>query len=148
MEFSIVPAIQSHLDEIAALELQAFGEKQAWTKSMLESELKDVTKHYYCAIDENNRVIGYVGYAQILDEAHIMNVAVAEANKRRGVARRLIDKLLIDAKGRGLLSVTLEVSDKNTAAIALYEKFGFKCFGLRKNYYPDGSGALIYWADL
>ena len=44
--------------------------------------------------------------------------------------------------------LTLEVRESNSKAISLYEKFGFKSLGKRKNYYQDnGEDALIMWTN-
>lgn len=143
-KIEIVRMNECHLKEMADLELSCFGKMQAWSQEMLASELDDKSKNYFVAT-ENNCVIGYAGYAHIIDEAHIMNIAVAEAYRRKGIASHLLENVLTDAKIKGITAVTLEVSSKNAAAICFYEKYGFELAGLRKGYYPDGSDGLIYW---
>ena len=62
----------------------------------------------------------------------MMNVAVADSHRRRGIARALVEELIrqLDA-----YQLTLEVRQSNLPAIALYESMGFQQVGLRKNYY-------------
>ena len=62
----------------------------------------------------------------------MMNVAVADSHRRRGIARALVEELIrqLDA-----YQLTLEVRASNSPAIALYESLGFVQVGLRKNYY-------------
>ena len=75
-----------------------------------------------------------------------MNVAVAPERRRRGVASRLISRLIAEA-GREL-PFTLEVRVSNRDAIAMYEKLGFRSAGVRPRYYQDnGEDALIMWLD-
>ena len=70
-----------HIEQIAAIEKACFGQN-AWSGALFYSELLDGNKHYFVAV-KNNSVIGYGGYAHILDEAHIMNIAV-EAHTEKG----------------------------------------------------------------
>ncbi|HHU43628.1 MAG: ribosomal protein S18-alanine N-acetyltransferase [Bacillota bacterium] len=135
-----------HLEQIAELERQCFA-MDAWSLELLKGELEDKSKHYFVAL-EKNIVLAYGGYAQILDEAHIMNIAVKKGYRNMGLAKGIISLLIDDAKKRGIKRATLEVNETNTAAINLYEKFGFKLFGKRKNYYQNTHDALIYWKEL
>ena len=82
----------------------------------------------------------------VLDEGYISNVAVSPAFRRRGIASALIRALLDRARERNLSFVTLEVRESNAAAIALYEGFGFRPVGRRKNYYDaPKEDAWIMW---
>ena len=77
---------------------------------------------------------------------HLMNVAVAPERRRRGVATRLIARLI--EEGGGKLPFTLEVRVSNRAAISMYEGIGFRSAGVRPRYYQDnGEDALIMWLD-
>ena len=66
----------------------------------------------------------------------------------RGVGNALMQDMMYAASLSGVTAVTLEVRESNSAARALYEKFGFKCAGVRKNFYPDKENAVIYWLDI
>ena len=89
------------------------------------------------------RPVGYAVFTRYADSWHLMTVAVDPDSRRRGVARTLIEAGL-EAIGPG--PVTLEVRPSNSAAIALYETFGFVEWGTRPGYYPDdGEDALIMW---
>lgn len=82
----------------------------------------------------------------ILEEAHITIVAVHPDYLRQGLGQAMLLALLVAAYQRGLERATLEVRVSNQAAIALYEKFGFRQAGLRKRYYQDtGEDALVMW---
>lgn len=82
----------------------------------------------------------------ILDEAHITLLLVHPEHRRQGLASQLLGALLQSARQRGLAWATLEVGVTNTAALTLYQKFGFQTIGTRKGYYQQtGEDALILW---
>ena len=94
----------------------------------------------YCSFlaKEETEVIGYIGMKVVLDEADITNVAVLPAYRKKGIARKLLQQLLDEARQQGIYSIYLEVRDSNAAAITLYKHAGFKEVGKRKNYYEHG----------
>jgi ribosomal-protein-alanine N-acetyltransferase len=74
-----------------------------------------------------------------------MNVAVDDRRRRRGIATALIARLFELADGEGE-QYTLEVRSSNSAAIRLYERFGFRAAGRRRGYYHDNrEDAVIMW---
>lgn len=77
--------------------------------------------------------------SQLFDEAEILDVAVAPAWRRRGIARLLLQRLIADLP-REVVRVLLDVRVSNRAARSLYRKLGFSEDGLRKNYYPVENG--------
>ena len=82
----------------------------------------------------------------ILDEAHITLLFIHPQYRRQGLARALLGKLLRLAQARGLEWATLEVGVGNTAALSLYDQFGFEAIGTRKGYYQKtGEDARILW---
>ncbi|HEY9909917.1 MAG TPA: ribosomal protein S18-alanine N-acetyltransferase [Thermosynechococcaceae cyanobacterium] len=84
-------------------------------------------------------------YWAILEEAHITIVAIDPDYQRQGIGQAMLWALLTSAQKRGLERATLEVKASNEAAIALYQKFGFREAGRRRRYYPTGEDALILW---
>ncbi len=121
--------------------------RDTWSSEMYLKEFFDTTKRYFVAYNtlDPDVILGFVGYAQVFDEAHIMNLAVDEKARRKGIASLLVDRALKDAKDRGVESATLEVRVSNNGARALYTKLGFKEAGVRPDYYPDREGAVILW---
>ena len=82
----------------------------------------------------------------ILEEAHIILLAIHPSFQRQGLGQALLWALLKSACDRQLERATLEVRDSNLAAVGLYKKFGFKEAGRRKRYYEDtGEDALVMW---
>ena len=134
MEYQLVPMDRSHLAAVAALERLCFT--TPWTEAMLEEELYNDTASFIVAQRADGEVLGYAGLHVILDEGYIDNVAVRPEYRRQGVADRLLDVLCRFGQDR-LAFLTLEVRPSNTAAVALYEKHGFREAGRRKNYYEN-----------
>jgi len=82
----------------------------------------------------------------ILEEAHIIMLAIHPQFQRQGLGQALLLALLKSACDRQLERSTLEVRSSNLAAVSLYKKFGFKEAGRRKRYYEDtGEDALVMW---
>jgi ribosomal-protein-alanine N-acetyltransferase len=83
------------------------------------------------------QTLGYLIFWVVLDEMHILNLAVHSEHRRRGIARRLLAEGLAQARTLGAELAWLEVRPSNLAARALYESFGFKEMGRRPRYYND-----------
>ena len=129
----IVPMTADHLDEVAELERICFT--TPWSRNMLAEELDNYLSAFLVALDDNGKVAGYAGLQAVLDEGYITNVAVDPSRRRQGVAAQLLQVFDNFAHGNQLAFLTLEVRPSNTAAIALYQGFGFREVGRRRNYY-------------
>lgn len=90
---------------------------------------------YECwVVASGERVVGFLVVRQIApDEREILNLAVDPAERRRGVARTLLESELRRAKTRWFL----EVRVSNSSAIGLYEGAGFRMTGRRESYYSN-----------
>jgi ribosomal-protein-alanine N-acetyltransferase len=80
---------------------------------------------------------GYLIFWVVLDEMHILNLAVAPEHRRRGIGRRLLAEGLAQARELGAEVAWLEVRPSNSPARALYAAFGFKEVARRPHYYDD-----------
>ena len=122
MYYEIVPMDRSHIDQIAALERECFS--TPWSETMLSDALFDPQASFIVADDGEGNILGYAGLHVVLDEGYIDNIAVHPDARRHGVAANLA-------------FLPLEVRVSNTAAIGLYEKYGFHQAGLRPGYYQN-----------
>ncbi len=87
--------------------------------------------------------IGYLEAHAVVDELHVMGLAVDPAWRRRGIASALLRRGLALAAARGATAAHLEVRASNTAARRFYARFGFVAAGRRPRYYPNGEDALL-----
>ena len=93
-------------------------------------------------------IVGFLGTWYAADQAHIVSVGVADGYRRRGIGELLLIAAVEHAAARNAETITLEVRKSNTAARALYEKYGFIEQGIRKRYYSDNrEDALIMTTD-
>jgi ribosomal-protein-alanine N-acetyltransferase len=82
-------------------------------------------------------VVGFVGIWLLVDEAHVVTIAVRDSYRRRGVGDLLLIAAIESALRERQSVVTLECRVSNAAALRLYEKYGFERVGLRRRYYSD-----------
>lgn len=147
IEIKILPMKKNQIDEVLCIEEQAYGEHH-WSRNSFYNELSNDLAHYYSAFDPEDNLVGYAGCWQFLDEAHITTIAVKSELKRKKIGEALLIKILSDCYKNEIKYITLEVRVSNTAAISLYEKYGFKSLGTRKGYYQNNSeDALIMWTE-
>ena len=137
-------ASESDAEVIAQIESLSF--KTPWTKDMVLSEIREPISHFYLAVTERG-VAGYYGFLHILDELHILNVAVDPSFRRQGVGGAMMAHLKEVMKRLSCRAATLEVRESNSEAIKLYERAGFSLAGVRPHYYMDKENALIYWLE-
>jgi ribosomal-protein-alanine N-acetyltransferase len=84
-------------------------------------------------------VLGMVGLWLMVDEAHIVTIAVRQGYRRQGLGELLLVAALEAARDAGMETVTLEYRISNAAARRLYEKYGFAKVGVRAGYYSDNN---------
>lgn len=121
-----------HLDAVLKVEQNSFS--HPWSRQSFEEELKKNSSYLFVAM-ENDEVVGYAVMSTVLDEGDLLDIAVDEKHRRKGVAKALFCKLCDVAKDLSLAFITLEVRASNDSAIALYESLSFEKVAVRKNYY-------------
>lgn len=131
---------------LADLEMAIF--KDPWSKNAIIDSIKSPLFHGEVLLDEKGDIIAYYGFYSIIPETHIANLAVREDKRGLGLGNVVLERLLSQAIMLGNSEFTLEVRPSNEKAIALYQKYGFKVEGRRRNYYGDGEDALIMWKRL
>ena len=82
-------------------------------------------------------VLGFLVARQMVDEIEILNLAVAPAARRAGVASSLLQEALSTGRSLGARRAFLEVRESNRVAQLLYERHGFSICGRRPKYYAD-----------
>ena len=84
----------------------------------------------------NAQLLGYFVAMQGVAEVHLLNITVAPEYQRQGWARLMLDALVLWSRGQGAQWVWLEVRVSNTHARGVYERYGFRQVGSRRQYYP------------
>ncbi len=142
------------LDRVMEIERAAFS--HPWSSELLRRELGHDWSTILLATEragpsglEREVVLGFVIYWLVHDEIHVLNVAVAEEARRRGVGRALMLEAQERGRRLGASLATLEVRRSNTPALELYRLLGYRQIGIRANYYVDeGEDAIVMVLDL
>ena len=132
---------EEHLPVILEIEREAYLEP--WTEGMFRQEINNRLSQFYVVFFDGT-LVGYVGFWEAADEAHITTVTVRREYRGRGFGREEVRFILEVAGRRGIREATLEVRPSNIRAQSLYKGMGFEEIGRRKHYYAaTGEDAII-----
>lgn len=127
---NIVPMTEENYK--AAAKIAAENLAEAWSEQTYFKQLSNSNDTTYLA-QEDGVYCGFLSLWYVLDEIEINNIAVSKDFRRRGIAAQLLKRMENDFPQA--VSCVLEVRESNIPAISLYESFGFKAEGKRKNFY-------------
>lgn len=141
------PMNERDLDAVAALEarVQSFP----WTRGLFSDSMRAGHSCWVCRIGGD--LAGFSVVMPVLDEAHLLNIAICPARQGKGFGARMLQKAMEIARLNNAQSMFLEVRVSNERAAGLYRHFGFQQIGMRRDYYPAASGredALVFRKDL
>ncbi len=132
---------QARLVDVSAIwAIEQLSFPTPWSRWSFLAELGHRNSHMLVAgppAPQPWRLWAYLIFWVVLEEMHILNLAVHPEHRRRGIARRLLSEGLAQARKLGAELAWLEVRPSNLAARALYESVGFKEVGRRAHYYDD-----------
>ncbi|ULA62875.1 MAG: Ribosomal-protein-S18p-alanine acetyltransferase [Nitrospira sp.] len=138
----IVPARLADLPDLLRLEEACFS--APWTRKMLEAELTgNQFAHFLVAREQpksaaaDGPIVGSLCFWIVFEEVRLMNLAVAEPMRRRGIGAALVDAALRAGMTETATRAVLEVRASNQAALALYRRFGFTQVSIRPAYYSN-----------
>ncbi len=138
-------------DAAALATLHAASFRRGWSDGEFERLLIDRNVVAHRAMT-GRTLAGFILSRMAAGEAEILSVAVAEAQRGRGLARALLHLHLRRLAGLGTRAVFLEVDEDNTPARRLYARAGFREVGRRPGYYQQANGqaatALVLRRDL
>ena len=137
----ICPMTEADLDAVMAIENDSFP--HPWTREHFVQELMSSYAFPLVAMNLDGTLAGYICPMLILDEGHILNVAVHRARRGAGIGRLLVQRVIETCRTGGAEFVSLEVRPSNQEAILLYTRLGFTETGRRKRYYQDGEDAIL-----
>jgi [ribosomal protein S18]-alanine N-acetyltransferase len=144
-DLEISEAAWSDLDAIHRLEVSCFP--SPWRREFFESELSGESRLHFIA-RRAGVLVGYVFGMWFFDEMHVNKIAVAEGERRQGIAVALMDRCLDFARRNGVTTISLEVRQSNRGAQAFYEHLDFAALYVRPRYYPDGEAAVVMVREL
>lgn len=145
VEFRLVrPDENALIREIAALDRLSVG-ADAWSEDTLSEECGRDGGFVLACLTPNSEICGFAVFSAVLDEGCINSIAVSEGFRRQHIGEGLISEMFEILRKQGVKTVSLEVRESNAAARGLYEKSGFSCQGVRKNFYREPrENAAIY----
>lgn len=147
MDLIIRDMKESDLDRIMEIEEKTFN--PPWSREAFLLELTKNLLAKYIVAEVDGLVVGYGGIWLIIDEGHVTNIAVDEKYRGKGIGSKILEGLIQLCADRNMIAMTLEVRKSNEVAQALYKKYGFKEYGIRKGYYQDNNeDAIIMWKDI
>jgi [ribosomal protein S18]-alanine N-acetyltransferase len=124
------------LEQVARIEADVYA--FPWTIGNFRDSLLSAYECWGCWA--SGELIGYAIVMTALDEAHLLNFAVASRWQQRGVGAAFLQFLIERARATRLDVLYLEVRPSNTVGLRLYERFGFRQLGVRREYYPAMTG--------
>ena len=126
-----------NLDDVMKIELDVFP--FPWTYQTFASTIDD---GYECWVmcDTSNVIVGYFVVMQVVDEAHLLTIAVHRDLQGQGIGLKLVNWVIELARAMKMQSLLLEVRPSNLRALDIYLRYGFSQIGRRKNYYSAPNG--------
>ncbi|MCA3017692.1 MAG: ribosomal protein S18-alanine N-acetyltransferase [Rhodocyclaceae bacterium] len=127
---------EHHLPAVVAIESSVYA--FPWT----HGNFRDSLYSGYDCIGAwcHGELVGYTITVPALEEMHLLNVAVAKHCQGRGVGAAILQHVIDRAGSTACEVIYLEVRPSNIAGLRLYERFGFRQLGLRRDYYPAVTG--------
>lgn len=136
VEARLEPLEAARLEQVLQIEQRAYP--HPWTRGNFLDALK--SGYHARALLAGEELLGYYVAMQGVDEVHLLNITVSPDYQQQGWGRIMLEALALWSRGLGAQWLWLEVRVSNTRAIAIYEAHGYRRVGLRKNYYPAGTG--------
>ncbi|MEX1021938.1 MAG: ribosomal protein S18-alanine N-acetyltransferase, partial [Dehalococcoidia bacterium] len=155
---SVLLRDMARADIRAVRRIESAAYEDAWPSRVFEQELDNGFAHYRVAVErthdapasgplsalkqrvfgvDHERILGFLGVWYMVDQLHLVTIAVDPARQGEGIGQRLMLECLDLALEADLNEVVLEVRVTNERARRLYERFGFRQAGILKDYYQD-----------
>jgi [ribosomal protein S18]-alanine N-acetyltransferase len=137
---------ESDLEEILPIEKKSFADP--WSRRLFKETLSFPHSVNFVLQGATGAVLGYSNFYLIREEAHMLNLAIHPAWRKKGLATQLLSHAIDFLKRKDAAHFFLEVREGNRDAIQLYRKFGFEHIGRRKRYYVEtNEDALVMHLD-
>lgn len=140
MRAKLINFDKTYYEEICKLETACH--QNPWSSKQILSEFeKEISVRLGLLFD--NTIIAYSFSYQVMNEFHILNIAVKKEYQTKGYGSLLLQELINYCLQKQISYIVLEVRESNKIAQNLYKKFGFKEISYRKNYYRNNNESAI-----
>lgn len=129
---SLEPMTAARLNEVAHIEKRAYT--HPWSSGNFADSLR--AGYHACVLLQSEQMLGYFVLMKGFNETHLLNITVAPEAQGQGHARRMLHEVVAWSARQGAHWLWLEVRVSNARARHIYERYGFKETGVRRNYYP------------
>jgi ribosomal-protein-alanine N-acetyltransferase len=136
VEAGFEPMTEARLSAVVAIERRAYA--HPWTRGNFADSLRSGYQAQLLCAGET--VLGYFVAMQGVDEVHLLNITVDPDYQGQGWGRIMLDAVALWARSQDAHWVWLEVRTSNLRAQQIYQRFGFRRVGERRNYYPAHQG--------
>jgi ribosomal-protein-alanine N-acetyltransferase len=141
MKYAIRPLEERDIDDVVRAEEIIYGTTLGY--DMLRAELKINPFANYFVLEINGGFGGYIGLWIHDETAEIINFLIMKEYQGLGFGKMMMNFVIDLCESVNVKTISLEVRKDNEKAIGLYEKLGFTCSHVRKNYYTDSTDALV-----
>ena len=114
-----------HHAAAAVADRDAFGTRWGYDATAVSEVRRATPVHHARRIADRTTVDGYAISGAGATTGYLQRLAVRSYHRRRGLASALVTDALRWMTTRGVDSALVNTSVENTAALALYERFGF-----------------------
>lgn len=141
LNWSLMPMQVADVDPVLAIEQAVYA--HPWSRNNFLDSLQAGYSAWVIRVGKGaaaGDVVGYFLLMMVVDEAHLLNLAVSKDLQGQGIGRYLMDHAVVLASEMQMLSILLEVRPSNLRALQVYQEYGFVQIGRRKGYYPAANG--------
>lgn len=146
MTIVVRPAVDSDIDRVSIIEQASFSDP--WPRGGFEPLVRAPRCLFIVAEEAPaDAIAGYSIARWVEDEAELLNIAVADDQRGKGIGGRMLDHLVSALEERGIRHIFLEVRDSNTSARELYRSRDFRELSRRTGYYtrPMEDAIVLAW---
>lgn len=144
VRYDVRPLTVSQLDECWRLDQRCFIDGEAYSRDTFEYLLTAAESVSYRAVTPGGIMVGFiVGLVEPDHTGHVTTLGVAPEHRRRGIARRMLERVEDGFRRRNVRMVRLEVRSVNTGAQQLYRDLGYVVTQRLPRYYSNGGDGLL-----
>ena len=118
-------------------------EKTLFTTSWDREIINNKGEFIYWVYEQDKEIVGYLAIQKTFNDLHILGIGVLENYRNQSIAKKLTYELISYFETSQFDKILLEVRQSNEIAMNLYQSFGFKQYGVRKNYYVNEDANLF-----